>query len=182
MKKGNATTPGTLAAYLLFCYKASERQALPADSCVCMCVCTCVCVHVRVCICFQLRPVSYRSRSASDVGLASGSPGPSCIAGCSSSCRGISEVQARAETHRCYQVLVLRRDSKTHNYTEHRQEGKHKTARDNTQFPVGKSPYEYKGLRTDSSVDILPFFFLFFFAFLSIVLILLLLLFLQSTR
>lgn len=93
MKKGNATTPGTLAAYLLFRYKASERQALPADSCVCARVCVCTCVYVF----FQLRPVSYRSPPASDVGLASGSPGPSCIAGCSSSCRGISEVQARAK-------------------------------------------------------------------------------------
>ena len=51
MKKGNATTPGTLAAYLLFCYKASERQALPADSCVFACVCACVCAHVCVCTC-----------------------------------------------------------------------------------------------------------------------------------
>lgn len=82
-------------------WKTWMPQFLNVMWAVCMCVCACVCVHVCVCMCFQLRPVSYRSRSASDVGLASRSPGPSCIAGCSSSCREISEVQARAETHRC---------------------------------------------------------------------------------
>lgn len=54
MKKRNATTPGTLAAYLLFRYKASERQALPADSCVCMCVRVHVCAHVHMCVCVHV--------------------------------------------------------------------------------------------------------------------------------
>ena len=64
MKKGNATTPGTLAAYLLFRYKASERWALPADSCVFTCVRAHACVYVfSVKDCFLWVPVSIRCRA-----------------------------------------------------------------------------------------------------------------------
>lgn len=152
MKKGNATTPGTLAAYLLFRYKASERWALPADSCVFTCVRAHACVYVfSVKDCFLWVPVSIRCRAG--IWRSRALLYSRLLLELQGDLRGSGEGR---ETHGCYQVLVLCRDSKTHNHTKHRREGKHKTACDNTRFPVGKSPYEYKGLRTDSSADILP--------------------------